>query len=254
MSWRERLAALWEPAKAWYEKHSPRDRRIIGGVLAAIALSLVYVIVVEPIRDWRAAVAEEIDEGMERLERSQRLVAALDDLRAERDELKARLGRARKRLLPGGSGTLGAAALQERANEFAATHGVTVRTTQVMREEPADPYRKLAVRLTLSGELGGVASMLAGIEYGRELNVSFMEISRRGASARSIGPRNLSATVEVAGFIATDAGVAAEVAGAQAEAEAEAEEDLVGPPLPAVEDQDGFVGPTRQRRPGGQAT
>ena len=30
MSWRERLAALWAPAKAWYDRHSERDRRIIA--------------------------------------------------------------------------------------------------------------------------------------------------------------------------------------------------------------------------------
>jgi type II secretory pathway component PulM len=241
MTWTERLAGLWPPAKAWYDGHSTRDRRVVGAVLAAIVLSLVYVVVVEPIRDWRRAVADEIEEGLERLERSQRLVAALDDLRAEHDDLKAQLGRARKRLLPGGSGTLGAAALQERANDLAATHGVIVRTAQVMREEPADPYRKVAVRLTLSGELGPVALLLAGLEYGGELSVPFMEISRRGASARSTGPRTLSSTVEVAGFIASDAGVAAEVAGAEAAAVAAAE--LVGPLPPGARERDDFVGP-----------
>jgi type II secretory pathway component PulM len=250
MIWTERLAALRAPLKAWYDGHSTRDRRIVAGVLAAIVLSLLYVVVVEPIRDWRHAVADEIEEGLERLDRSQRLVAALDDLRAERDELKARLGSARKRLLPGGSGTLGAAALQERANDFAASHGVTVRTAQVMREEPADPYRKVAVRLTLSGELGSVASMLSGIEYERQLNVPFMEISRRGASSRSTGPRNLSATVEVAGFIASDASVAAEVAGAEADAAAE----LVGPLPPEAGEGDDFVGPPRRPLARGEAT
>jgi type II secretory pathway component PulM len=252
MTLAERVAALWAPARAWYEGHSTRDRRIVLGVLAAVGLSLVYVIVIEPVRDWRRAVAAEIDEGLERLERSQRLVSALDDLRAERDDLKARLGTARKRLLPAGSGTLGAAALQERANDFATSHGVTVRTAQVMREEPADPYRKVAVRLTLSGDLGSVAQMIAGLEHGRQLNVPFMEISRRGASARSTGSRNLSATVEVAGFIASDADVAAEVAGA--EAEAEAAEEFVGPPPPGAGESDGFVGPPRRSPATGEAT
>jgi hypothetical protein len=121
-----------------------------------------------------------------------------------------------------------------------------------MREEPADPYRKVAVRLTLSGDLGSVAQMMAGLEHGRQLNVPFMEISRRGASARSTGPRNLSATVVVAGFIASDAGVAAEVAGA--EAEAEAADAFVGPPPPGAGEDDGFVGPPRRSSATGEAT
>jgi len=235
MTWRERLLALWMAAKRWFGGHNERDRRIIVGVIAAGLLSIFYIVVFEPIRDHRVAVASDINDGVDRLERSQRLLGALDGLQTERDDLKSRLKAVRRRILPGGSGTLGAAAIQERANELAATHGVTIRTSQVMREEPADPYRKVSVRLTLAGELGAVTRMMAGLEYDHELTVPFMELSRRGAAARSKGPKNLSATLEIAGFITSDAGVAAEVQ--------EASDELVGPPLPP--EGNDFVGPQR---------
>ena len=47
------LRALWERALARYNGYSPRDRRIILGVLVALGLSIVYVGVVEPILDYR---------------------------------------------------------------------------------------------------------------------------------------------------------------------------------------------------------
>lgn len=202
---KERLQALWGNARTWYAGHSQRDQRIILGVIAATVLSLVYVMIIVPVRDFRQSVADEIAEGQNQLERSARLIAALDSLRAEREGLKKRLTQARTRLLPGTSGTLGAAALQERANAIASEKGITVQSTQVMREETMDPYRKVAVRLTLSGELKPFAELLSGLEFGQQLVIPFVEVTRRGAIAGAKGPRTLSATVEVNGFVLAEA-------------------------------------------------
>ena len=194
--------ALWASALRWYSEHPARDRRIIAGVGIAVAFSLVYVGAVEPLRAYRRRVAEEISEGHDRLERAARFVAAVDTLRAERAELKKRLAQAQSRLLPGDSGTLAAAALQERANTLASEKGVSVLSTQVMREEAADPFRKVAVRLTLSAELKPFADLVSGLEYGpQQLTVPFVEVSRRGAVPGAKGPRLLSATVEVSGYL-----------------------------------------------------
>jgi len=92
--------ALWAFAHGWYGEHSARDRRIIAGVGLAVALSIVYVGVVDPLRAYRRRVTEEIGEGHDRLERFARFVGAVDALRAERAELKKRLAQAQSRLLP----------------------------------------------------------------------------------------------------------------------------------------------------------
>jgi len=198
MSPRALLAAL----QRWYAAHSARDRRILVAVAAAVVLSLAYVAVVEPLRRYRRRVAEEVAEGFEQLERAARFRGAGDTLRAERDELKQRLEQAKQRLLPGGSGALGAAALQERANALAADKGITVQSTQVMREEAVDPFRKVTVRLTMSGELRPFSDFMSGLEYGpQQLAIPFLELSRRGAVAGAKGPRTLSATVEVSGYL-----------------------------------------------------
>lgn len=196
------LRALVESVRRWYQSHGERDRRIILGVAIAVGLSLVYLGVVEPIIDYRKAVAEEIAEGQDRLEQAERFVGALESLRAERDDLKLKLDQARGRLLPGTTGAIGAAALQERVNAVAGARGVTVQSTQVMREEDMDPFRKVSVRLTLSGELKQFAGFLSDLEYGPQaLRVPFMEISRRGAAVAGRTPRSLSISVEVSGYL-----------------------------------------------------
>ena len=195
------LRALWARVLAWYNGYSERDRRWILGVLVLVGSSIVYVAVVEPILDYRKAAAEEIEAGHAKLEKSMRLVATKESLRAEREDLRKRLAQAKTRLLPGGTGTLGAAALQERANSLASEKGISVQSTQVMKEEVMEPFRKVAVRLTLSGELHPLAELVSGLEYGQQLAIPFIEVSRRGAVAGAKGPRTLSVTVEVNGFV-----------------------------------------------------
>lgn len=204
MSLRERIAAGWASAKTWYGGHSQRDQRVILGVIVLAALSLAYVGIAVPVRNFRQAVAEEIADGQEELERSARFLAAADSLRAERESLRKRLDQAKKRLLPASTGTLGAAKLQERANAIATEKGITVQSTQVMKEEEVDPYRKVSIRLTLSGELKPFAELISGLEHGEQLAIPFLEVSRRGAVAGAKGPRTLSATVEVTGFVQSE--------------------------------------------------
>ena len=229
------LRQLWDSFQRWYAGHSPRDRGILAGVGALIVLSILYLGMIEPIIHYRRGVAEEIADAQEQLEHAARFLAAADALRAERDDLNHQLEQAKQRLLPAGSGTLGAAALQERANAIAAEKGITVQSTQVMKEEVADPFRKVAIRLTLSGELRPFAEFLAGLEYGpQQLAIPFLEVSRRGAVAGAKGPRTLSATVEVGGYlVAEDTKKPAEAETPEAEAEtppAQPEAEVSPPP------------------------
>jgi type II secretory pathway component PulM len=238
------LRAAWTAVRRWYDGHSTRDRRIVLAVAGLVVLSIIYVAVVEPLRAYRRGVAEEIAEGQDQLERSMRFLGALDTLRTERDQARAKLEQAKQRLLPGNSGTLGAAALQERANTLASEKGISVQSTQVMKEEVAEPFRKVAVRLTLSGELRPFAEFIAGLEYGQQqLFLPFVEVNRRGAVPGAKGPRTLAATVEVSGYLVgvekpdekgtasdTEGGDADGEGGPQAEGAPQAEKGAPAPP------------------------
>ncbi len=201
---RARLQAFGGGIRRWHAAHSRRDQRIILGVLVLAIVCVTYLWAWVPLRDYRLTVADEIIQGQEQLARAARVLGSADSLKAERETLEKRLKQARERLLPGRGGTLGAAALQERTNSLAAEKGITVQSTQVMKEEALDPYRKVSVRLTLSGELKPFAELVSGLEYGQQLAVPIVEVNRRGAVPGAKGPRTLSATVEVAGFVLSE--------------------------------------------------
>src|SRR5207253_10364022 len=233
-----RLRALWAQAAGWYAAHSTRDRRIVAGVGALAALSVLYVGVVQPLAHYRQRAKTEIEEGEEQLERAEHFLPVADAKRAERDELRKKLGEAKERLLPGSSATLGAAALQERANALAAEKGITVQSTQVMKEEPVEPFHKIAIRLTLSGELKPFAELLSGLEYGpQQLTIPFVELTRRGAVAGAKGPRTLQGTIEVSGYLQGEQAAKAEPEPPEGEGEAPAGslEGEAGAGAPAVE-------------------
>ena len=178
---------------------------ISGDYLSAASFlgiaGLIYLYGFVPLREYRQRVSDEIAEGREQLSRSARILGSADSMRAERGELEKRLKQTRTHLLPGRGGTLGAAALQERTNSLAAEKGITVQSTQGMKEEALDPYRKVSVRLTLSGELKPFAELMSGLEYDQQLAIPFVEANRRGAVPGAKGPRTIQATVEVTGFV-----------------------------------------------------
>ncbi len=229
------LRALWARAVHWYQGHSQRDRRIIAAVGIAIGLYLLDVTLVEPVRAYRQRVADEIAAGQEQLERAARFVAAAPALRTERDDLRRKLDQAKGRLLPGDTATLGAAALQDKTNSIAAEKGLTVQSTQVMKDEAADPFRRVAVRLTLSAEPKPFAEFLAAVEYGQQLSIPFIEASRRGATPGKTGPRTIQATVEVSGYVqqAKNGKADAERAEGEAAEGAAAAENAEGEAAPA---------------------
>jgi len=225
------LRALWAQAARWYAAHSTRDRRILAGLGAVAALSLAYVGLVQPLIHYRQRVKSEIEEGQDQLEHAARFLAVADALGAERDDLQKKLGQAKERLLPGSSATLGAAALQERANSLAAEKSITVQSTQVMKEEVAEPFHKIALRLTLSGELKPFAEFVSGLEYGpQQLSIPFLEVSRRGAGVGTKVPRTLQATVEVSGYLQGEQPKKAEAEPAEGEGEAAASPPEAEPP------------------------
>jgi len=112
----------------------------------------------------------------------------------------------------------------------------------VMKEEPIEPFRKIALRLTLSGELKPFAELLSGLEYGpQQLTIPFVELSRRGAVAGAKGPRTLQATIEVSGYLQGEQAAKAEPEPAEGEGEA---------PAGTLEGEGGAGAPAAEAPPG----
>lgn len=191
MNWRER-----------WQRFGIREQRLIIAAGVVLALLLVRMTIISPFLDYRANLRERIAEQREWLENSQAYMARAGEVERNSDKLRAQVRQIRGQLIPGKTPDLAAANLQDTLHSLADAAGVEIRSTQKMRDEPVDDFRKIAVRITITGEVRALAEFLAGIEYdSQRLLISFFEISRRGAVLRNKGARALSATIEVSGFI-----------------------------------------------------
>ncbi len=197
----KRLRWAWEWLKAWFLNRPQRERLILGGIAAVMGVLILYGGVVVPILKWRADTQEDTQDGIKRIGDDLARLRGTQALEAERDAVKRRLEQARARLLAGDNVALSQAALQERVNKVAGEKNLVVQSTQLLKDEPVEPFRRIALRVTLSGELKSLAEFLSDLENGpQQLTVPFIEATRRGAVPGATGPRTLQTTVEVAGY------------------------------------------------------
>jgi len=199
--------------RAWWARLNLRERRLIGAAGAVLALLVLRYLIVSPFLAYREGLQDEIVSHREMLQNDHAYLARATDITHHLEQLRTRYAEIRGQLVPGDTPTLAAASLQDTLHNLATDKGITIQSTQVMREETVGDFRRIAVRITVTGELRELAEFLTAVEYGqRRLSVSFLEISRRGAVLRGQSARALAATIEVNAFLQE-----AEAAGAKVE-------------------------------------
>lgn len=193
-----RLKQLWQRLAA-------RERVLAGAALLALLLLLVRYGMVEPYLAYTARLEEEIEQEVQRVAKMQRQRGRREQIATQVNVLRQRFHETRQRLIPGGTPALASAHLQERIQTLASQRGLEVVTTQVMRDEALGEFRKIAVQVTLRGELPAVADFVSGVEYGDWLlAVTTLEVrSTYNLRVRPReGPRNpLTITLEVGGVM-----------------------------------------------------
>jgi general secretion pathway protein M len=191
MNWRER-----------WNQFSERERRLIGAAGGVAGLFLVHLLVISPFLSYRQDLQDEIVAHREKLENAQSYLARTADISKQREQLQKLYQTVHAQLVPGDTPTLAAANLQNVLHSLAGEKGVEIQSTQVMRDDAVGEFRRIAVRITVTGELKQVADFLAGMEHGQtRVLIPFIEISRRGAVLRGKAARALSATIEVTAFL-----------------------------------------------------
>lgn len=191
MTWRERWA-----------RFSPRERRLIGAAGGVLALVLAHLLVISPFLAYRQDLQDEIASHREKIENGKAYLARTADITRQREGLQKLYQQVRAQLVPGDTPTLAAANLQNTLHSLANEKGVEIQSTQVMRDDTVGEFRRIAVRITVTGDLKQVADFLAGVEHGpTRVAIPFLEISRRGAVLRGKAARALSATIEVTAFL-----------------------------------------------------
>lgn len=131
----------------------------ILGVLAGLC----YLAIVSPLVDLYRR-------GETTLADRQLLIPKIEQVKAETPALRARLaelramGTTREAVLDGASDALASANLQSRIEQLAAANGVPITSTEAIPAVDRGPYRRIGLRLTVSGEYEAVVKLLAALE------------------------------------------------------------------------------------------
>ena len=208
-----RLDALRE---AW-QRLSARERLLAGLACGALVLVVLRYGVLVPYLAYTAQLEERIERDVQRLAKMQRQRDRGAEVQQRMRTLEKQFAAAYDQLVPGETPTLAAARLQERVQTFADRSGLTLVTTQVMREQSLGSLRKTRVQMTFRGDTPAVADFLAWVEYEDWLlSVSRLDIgtSKRRRRRRQAGRPPLTITLEVEGIMRESAqgGVALQVA------------------------------------------
>ncbi len=189
----------------FWQRLAARERVLAGAAMLALLLVAVRYGIVEPYLAYTARLEEEIEQEVQRVAKMQRQRGRREQIATQVKVLRQRFQEMRQRLIPGGTPALATAHLQERIQTLASQRGLEVVTTQVMRDEALGEFRKIAVQVTLRGELSAVADFVSGVEYGDWLlAVTTLEVrSTYNLRVRpKEGPRNpLTITLEVGGVM-----------------------------------------------------
>ncbi len=201
-----------------WQQFSARERWLIA---AAGFVSLIVAVRYAPLGGLGGLSGPAADDRWvqaRKIENFHKILAREQAVRAQAEALRERYARAQQRLLAGQTPTQVGAELQGRLSSMAADAGLNVLSSQILKEEEVGGFRRVGVRMTLSGELEGVARMLSSIETSDvDLAVTLLEINRKlGASRRPPVPRGstrtssitqapLTATLEVKTFMREEA-------------------------------------------------
>jgi len=164
---------------------STRERTLLVSALAiAVIVVLRYgVFSGEGVTDSANADVQWVQ--VAKIENYRRILARSKATEQQSTEIEARFQADQERLTGGATTTQVGAELQGMIGTLAADAGLNVLSSQILKEEDVDGFRRVGVRLTLSGSVEGVARLLSSIEGNeKDLVVAHLEINRKLGTVR----------------------------------------------------------------------
>jgi general secretion pathway protein M len=185
-----------------------RTGQLLALAILCLVLGGVYLLLISPVIDLYSEREATLADRRMLAPRLSAAAAELPELRARLAELQA-AATTRDIVIDGASDAIAAANLQSRIEELASSAGVTIGSTEGLAAENRGGYRRIGLRLAISGDYDGIIKLLAAIETTAPplvlSNVQFHGVLRPTAQAQS---SRLDAGFEVYGFRRTDAPVA----------------------------------------------
>jgi Tfp pilus assembly protein PilO len=188
-----------------------RNGRLLALAVLLIAVVAGFLLLVAPLLDfYNQGEAAMADKRM-LLPRLRAVAQQLPDLRASLAELQ-KVASTRKITLEGNSDAIASANLQSRIEELAASAGVTIGRSEAVSAETRSPYRRIGLRVAVSGEYEGILKLLGAIEtVAPPLVLANLQIHGMLRPINpTAGPQNstrLDAVFEVYGFRSSEGSV-----------------------------------------------
>jgi hypothetical protein len=184
--------------------------QVLALAIAALVLVIFYLAILSPIFDFYGAREDLLDQRVAMAGRYETLAHALPALRvADKKWLDQSGG---ELLLGGSSDALASAALQSVIKSLADDAGANISSSEMLQPLANGNFRRVGVRVVLSGDLKHVAAVLRGVETSRPvLSVGDFSLRAGGAAAESAASDEdseapagadgtLSVTLDVYGF------------------------------------------------------
>jgi general secretion pathway protein M len=190
-----------------------RAGQALALAILCLVLGGVYLLLVSPVLDLYAQREATLADRRILTPRLSAAAAELPELRARLAELQA-AATTRKIALDGASDAIAAANLQSRIEELASAAGVTIGSTEGLAAENRGAYRRIGLRLAISGDYDAMVKLLAAIETAAPplilSNVQFHGVLRQMGQPPMGQPQTsrLDAGFEVYGFRRSETPVA----------------------------------------------
>jgi len=163
--------------------------------IGALLLCVLYVAIVMPLRGFYDTNAQALHDRGEVMKRYERAVQDLPRLRGEAQQRRQQPGGSL--LLTGSSDAVAAADLQSTLKDLVEADGATLESAQTLPAETLGDFRRVGVRLSFSGSLELLTSVLLGVETANPvLSVGGLELH---SSDEETG-QDLTIAMDVYGF------------------------------------------------------
>jgi hypothetical protein len=148
------------------------SRRERGLVILSCIILLLFIgkyVVVTPLLERRAWVAEQLEIQPQRLTKNLRYLGQNEAILASLEAARGQIQAQEPKLLTGDTPSVSASDLQETVQAMAVREGTQIITTRVLNTEPAGSFSKIGIQLEIGGQIQQLANLIRGIETAPKL-------------------------------------------------------------------------------------
>jgi type II secretory pathway component PulM len=182
----------------WLGRLSPRERSIVVGGAAILAVVVFWLFVVTPLRERSSATSDLVPERERLLARRLDLLARRAQIAAELESANARVERLNARLLTAASPAVVASELQKIVKDMAAEARTEIRSERILPPEERGDLLEIPVEIAVSAEIRQLVDLLSRVEGSQKL-LTVKDLRVRVVNVSQ--PKELLATLTVSGFI-----------------------------------------------------